>query len=48
MPIVDYVLGRFLKEETELVKPAVDKCAEACEEWIKEPFIQVMNIYNND
>ncbi|WP_338471276.1 aminoacyl-tRNA hydrolase [Niallia sp. XMNu-256] len=46
MSIVDYVLGRFSKEETEEVKIAVDKSAEACEDWIKKPFLQVMNTYN--
>ncbi len=46
MPIVDYVLGRFSKEETEAVKISVEKSAEACEEWIKKPFLQVMNTYN--
>lgn len=46
MPVVDYVLGRFSKEEQETVKDAVAKSADACEEWIKKPFLQVMNIYN--
>ncbi len=46
MPIVDYVLGRFSKEETEMVKIAVEKSAEACEEWIGQPFLHVMNTYN--
>lgn len=46
MPIVDYVLGKFLKEEAEIVKTAVEKGAEACEEWIRKPFLEVMNTYN--
>ncbi|WP_428910334.1 aminoacyl-tRNA hydrolase [Niallia sp. Krafla_26] len=46
MPIVDYVLGRFQQEEMEQVQIAVVKSVDACEEWIKKPFIQVMNIYN--
>ncbi|WP_338450467.1 aminoacyl-tRNA hydrolase [Niallia oryzisoli] len=46
MSITDYVLGRFTKEEQELIKGAVEQSADACEEWIKKPFLQVMNTYN--
>jgi PTH1 family peptidyl-tRNA hydrolase len=46
MPIVDYVLGRFSKEEQDQIQEAVDRSADACEEWIKKPFLQVMNTYN--
>ena len=46
MAITDYVLGRFSKGEQERSKIAVDRSADACEEWIKKPFLQVMNIYN--
>lgn len=46
MTITDYVLGRFTKDEQELIKPAVERSADACEEWLEKPFLQVMNTYN--
>ena len=46
MSITDYVLGRFTKEEMEILESIIKKCADACEEWCKEPFLQVMNKYN--
>lgn len=46
MKITDYVLGKFTKEETELLEVTVKKCSDACAEWMKEPFLQVMNKYN--
>lgn len=46
MSITDYVLGRFAKEEHEGVIEAVERSADACVEWIKTPFLQVMNTFN--
>jgi len=46
MAITDYVLGRFLNDEQEMIRKAVEQSSNACEEWIKTPFLQVMNIYN--
>ncbi|WP_071393068.1 aminoacyl-tRNA hydrolase [Bacillus tuaregi] len=46
MSITDYVLGRFTKEEQEQVQEAVEQSVAACREWIKKPFLQVMNTYN--
>jgi peptidyl-tRNA hydrolase, PTH1 family len=46
MTVVDYVLGRFFKEEQEQVSASVQKSVDACTDWIKKPFIQVMNTYN--
>ncbi|MCQ6276720.1 aminoacyl-tRNA hydrolase [Bacillus sp. V3B] len=46
MTITDYVLGRFTQEEQELIKVAVERSADACEEWIRKPFLQVMNTHN--
>jgi PTH1 family peptidyl-tRNA hydrolase len=46
MAITDYVLGRFIQEEQDLIQEAVERSAEACIEWIKKPFLQVMNTYN--
>ncbi|MGD6819084.1 aminoacyl-tRNA hydrolase [Metabacillus sp. 113a] len=46
MKVPDYVLGTFSKEEQPLIKGAVIRSAEACEEWLGKPFLQVMNDYN--
>ncbi|HDX9590245.1 TPA: aminoacyl-tRNA hydrolase [Bacillus pseudomycoides] len=47
MKVVDYVLGRFTADEMPEVKRAIEKSADACEEWLKTPFLQVMNTFNN-
>ena len=39
-------LAAFLKKNKSMIKEAVEKSADACEEWMKKPFLQVMNIYN--
>lgn len=46
MAVPDYVLGRFSKEDQPAVAEAVKKSADACEIWLKRPFLQVMNEYN--
>ncbi|MFT4415983.1 aminoacyl-tRNA hydrolase [Fredinandcohnia humi] len=46
MKIADYVLGRFLDEEAQQIKDAIQKSADAAEKWITTPFLQVMNEYN--
>ncbi|PAE22905.1 aminoacyl-tRNA hydrolase [Bacillus sp. 7894-2] len=46
MKVPDYVLGRFTKEEQAIMDETAKKCAEACEEWFKRPFLQVMNDFN--
>ncbi|MCD7036647.1 aminoacyl-tRNA hydrolase [Metabacillus sp. GX 13764] len=46
MKVPDYVLGRFAKEEEPLIKEAVSISADACEAWLRKPFLQVMNEYN--
>lgn len=46
MSVPDYVLGRFRKDEQVDVTTAVNKSADACETWMKKPFIQVMNEFN--
>lgn len=46
MAITDYVLSRFSAEEEMHIQEAVERSAEACIEWIKKPFLQVMNTYN--
>ncbi|WP_010649000.1 aminoacyl-tRNA hydrolase [Oceanobacillus massiliensis] len=48
IPVVDYVLGAFPKEEQEDVIISIKNAADACESWLKgTPFIEVMNEYNN-
>lgn len=46
MSVVDYVLGRFREDEQEIMDDVIKKCAEACEAWLHQPFLQVMNEYN--
>lgn len=46
MSVPDYVLGRFQKEEYSTVMEAVKKSADACEAWMGQSFLQVMNEYN--
>ncbi|AXI00727.1 aminoacyl-tRNA hydrolase [Sporosarcina sp. PTS2304] len=47
MKVADYVLSPFSKEEQSLIEEAVQKSADACEEWIKNPsFLEVMNKFN--
>lgn len=46
MQITDYVLGRFSKDEQEVMNLVINKCADACEAWLKQPFLQVMNEFN--
>ncbi|MCU9615286.1 aminoacyl-tRNA hydrolase [Caldibacillus lycopersici] len=45
-PIPNYVLGKFSKEEQEVLKDSIAKSAQACEMWIEKPFQEVMNKYN--
>ncbi|SFB22782.1 MULTISPECIES: aminoacyl-tRNA hydrolase [unclassified Bacillus (in: firmicutes)] len=46
MSVSDYVLGKFYKEEQELMNEVIKKSAEACEAWLDKPFLQVMNDFN--
>ncbi|MFT8323640.1 MAG: aminoacyl-tRNA hydrolase [Bacillus sp. (in: firmicutes)] len=46
MKVTDYVLGKFTKEEQAILETIIKKCSDACGEWTKEPFLQVMNKYN--
>lgn len=46
MKVSDYVLSTFSKEESPLIEETVKKSADACEEWLKVPFLEVMNKYN--
>lgn len=42
----DYVLGKFTKEEIELIKPIIDKMPNIIEDYFQLPFDNVMNKYN--
>lgn len=46
MPVANYVLSKFKKEDLPVMQEMVEKSAKACEEWIEKPFLEVMNIYN--
>lgn len=46
MKVSDYVLSSFSKEEQPLLDDMVKKSASACLDWLKSPFLDVMNHYN--
>lgn len=46
IPIPDYVLGSFSKEETPEIEGAITQAADACESFLTNPFLEVMNKYN--
>lgn len=46
IPVVDYVLGNFPKDEQPAVIESIKKAADACETWLDKPFLEVMNEYN--
>lgn len=46
MAISDYVLGKFTNEENGILQDVIINCAAACENWMEQPFLQIMNQYN--
>ncbi|WP_163539366.1 aminoacyl-tRNA hydrolase [Gracilibacillus sp. YIM 98692] len=46
MSVIDYVLGKFSKEEEPVLQDAVTHAADAMEVWMDKPFSIVMNDYN--
>ncbi|HSH24191.1 MAG TPA: aminoacyl-tRNA hydrolase [Massilibacterium sp.] len=46
MPIPDYVLGPFSTEEQKEIQEAIHKAADACESFLTNTFLEVMNKYN--
>lgn len=46
MAVVDYVLGRFAKDQEEETKLSILLAADACELWLSKPFVEVMNEFN--
>ncbi|SDW86230.1 peptidyl-tRNA hydrolase [Marininema mesophilum] len=47
IPVIDYVLSRFNREEEEPVADSVIQTADAIHDWIDTPFPEVMNRYNS-
>ena len=45
-PVIDYVLGKFPKDDKEVLNQAIIRAADAMEDWITQPFQEVMNVYN--
>ncbi|MBM7555129.1 aminoacyl-tRNA hydrolase [Thalassobacillus pellis] len=46
MSVVDYVLGKFDKDQKDAAQDSIQKAAKACEAWLDQPFDQVMNEFN--
>ena len=46
MDTKDYVLGKFTKDEIDLINPIIDKIPNIIEDYLKLPFDNVMNKYN--
>ncbi len=46
MDAKDYVLGKFTKEEIDLINPIIDKIPYIIEDYLKLPFDNLMNKYN--
>ncbi|RDI38411.1 aminoacyl-tRNA hydrolase [Falsibacillus pallidus] len=46
MSVPDYVLARFSPDEWSSMQPVISTCADACETWLKKPFLEVMNQFN--
>lgn len=46
MAVVDYVLGRFSKDQEEDMEHSVNIAADACEDWLERDFTEVMNTFN--
>jgi peptidyl-tRNA hydrolase, PTH1 family len=46
MSVPDYVLQSFHKEEQQDVITTIKKAAEACEDFLSKPFLEVMNKHN--
>ncbi|WP_409296414.1 aminoacyl-tRNA hydrolase [Peribacillus sp. SCS-26] len=44
--VPDFVLSRFSREEEAEVSKAVDISAKACENWLNNDFLKVMNTFN--
>ncbi len=45
---IDYVLGRFSKEDLEVVNPAIERCTEAIYSFVNNGIAQTMNHFNTN
>ncbi|TCK87868.1 PTH1 family peptidyl-tRNA hydrolase [Natranaerovirga hydrolytica] len=45
--LADYVLGRFSKEEMDIIIPAIKRASDSIETYIKDGVDAMMNLYNN-
>lgn len=43
---IDHVLRPFAKDEKSVITSAVNQAADACEDWLSTPFLEIMNDYN--
>ena len=48
MPVTNYVLGKFQKENQETLDKVLDVSSKACQSFVSELFLDVMNEYNGD
>lgn len=48
MPITAYVLGKFAKADDEVLQKVLDVSSEACQSFVSNEFLDVMNKYNGD
>jgi len=46
MSVPDYVLSKFKKDEWPTLEIAIKHSADACEQWLEKPFLEVMNQFN--
>lgn len=48
MPVTNYVLGKFLKEDAATLTKVLDVSSQACQSFVSQPFLDVMNEFNGD
>ena len=46
IPVPDYVLTNFKDDEWDVMKGAIESSVKACDQWLSEPFLKVMNSFN--
>ncbi|MBO1004721.1 aminoacyl-tRNA hydrolase [Pseudogracilibacillus auburnensis] len=46
MPVPNYVLSKFNNSEKEQIEDVIKACADASEDWLDKPFLEVMNRFN--